>query len=153
MPWGSTHTPVGNSERVPVPPLSTQVLVAMVLVIRSLSGPKSAPLGLAPAATGGGDAGGRQDMGPQAIIAHAGHGFHGSRRGAGLDLGRGHLREHGILLLGIGRLLSGVEGRGELARSQLGLNAGIGLIGPGCRGHRPQQAEPCQEHNPCLNPP
>ena len=149
-PWGSTQTPVGNSEMVPVPPLSTQVLVATVLVIRSFSGSKSAPLAFcaiaAPLPAPAGRADACQDMGPQAIIADAGHGFHGSRRGPGLDLGRSHLREHGVALLGIGRLLRGGDGRGELARSQLGLNACIRLIAPGCRDHRPQQAESRQEH-------
>ena len=92
------------------------------------------------------DADTRQDMGPQAIVADAGHGLHGRRRGPGLDLGRGHLGEHGVPLLGIGRQLSGSDGRGELARSQLGLKTGIRLIAPGCRGHWPREAKSPQEH-------
>ncbi len=93
-------------------------------------------------------------MGPQAIIADAGHGFHGSRRGPGLDLGRGHLREHGVaLLLGIGRLLSGSDGRGKLARSQLGLNACIRLIAPDAETIDPTRPSPAKSINTCLNPP
>ena len=133
---------------VPVPPLSTQVLVATVLVIRSLSGLKSAAVGFGRwhrRRRGGRRADACQDMGPQAIIADAGHGFHGGRRGPGLDLGRGHLREHGVAAVGIGRLLCGGDGRGEFARGQLGLNACIRLIAPGCRDHRPHEAESRQE--------
>ena len=49
-PLGSTHTPVGKSEIVPVPPLSSHDFCETVLVIRSLSGWKSAAFpALAPA--------------------------------------------------------------------------------------------------------
>ena len=105
-PWGSTQTPVGKCEMVPVPPLSAQVLVrdgvgdqvfqrlevglagAPLAVLVVCTPPATAPL------LG-------QDMGPQAIVADAGDGFHGSRRGPGLGLGGSHLREHGVALLGV----------------------------------------------------
>jgi hypothetical protein len=73
-----------------------------------------------------------QDICPQVIVAHKGHGFHGSRWGPGLELGRSHILEHGIALLWIGRILSGGNRRGELARSQLGLKTCIRRIAPGC---------------------
>ena len=128
-----------------MPPFSTQVLVATVLVIRVLERLEVGPVAFAFAA---GPAAGTPRLpgyGPEAIVADAGHGFHGRRRGPGLDLGRGHLREQGVLLFGIGRLLGGGQGRGELSRRQLGLNACIRRIAPGCRDHRPHEAESRQE--------
>jgi hypothetical protein len=55
--------------------------------------------------------------------------------------------------LGIGRLLCGRDGRGELARSQLGLNACIRLIARDAESIDPKRPSPAKSIRTCFNPP
>ncbi len=68
-------------------------------------------------------------LGPRAVVADRRRRLQRGVAGAGLGLGHGDLRQPGVALLGIGRLLGQGHGGGKLTRRNLRLDQGVFGVG------------------------